>query len=88
METIGWIGSLLLAFCGLPQAVKCYREKSAKGIDWGFLLAWFIGELLAFLYVLPKMDLPLLVNYSANLLFLTVILYYKIFDKEYAHCIQ
>ena len=88
METIGWIGSLLLAFCGLPQAIKCYREKSSKGMDWGFLLAWFVGELFTFVYVLPKMDLPLLVNYSANLLFLTVILYYKIFDKEYSHCFQ
>lgn len=81
MDTIGWIGSLLLAFCGLPQALKCWREKTAKGLDWGFLGAWFIGEVMTFAYVLPKMDFPLMVNYSANILFLCVILYYKLFSK-------
>jgi uncharacterized protein with PQ loop repeat len=82
MDTIGWIGSLLLAFCGLPQALKCYREKHANGLDWGFLGAWFIGEVMTFAYVLPKMDLPLMANYSANILFLCVILYYKLFPKD------
>lgn len=86
METLGWIGSLLLAFCGLPQAVKCYRDKHAIGLDWGFLVAWFTGELFTFVYILPKMDLPLMVNYSANILFLCVIIYFKLFGAKNVSC--
>ena len=78
MENIGWIGSILLAFCGLPQAIESFKTKSSAGLTWGFLFMWFIGELCTFLYILPKMDLPLLVNYSANIIFLIIIIYYKI----------
>lgn len=81
MDNIGWIGSLLLAFCGLPQAWEAYRTKSAKGLTWGFCGMWLIGELCTFAYVLPKADLPLLVNYSANIFFLLVIVFYKVREQ-------
>ena len=82
MDNIGWLGSLLLAVCGLPQAVESYRTKSSAGLTWGFIIMWFVGELCTFIYVLPKMDFPLLVNYSANIIFLSVIIYFKIKDKN------
>lgn len=78
MENIGWIGSILLAFCGLPQAIESYKTKSSTGLTWGFILMWLIGEICTLAYVAPKMDLPLLFNYSANILFLSIILWYKI----------
>lgn len=78
MENIGWIGSILLAFCGLPQAIESYKTKSSAGLTWGFILMWFIGELATFIYIIPKMDLPLLFNYSANIIFLIIIIRYKI----------
>lgn len=82
MDNIGWLGSLLLALCGLPQAIESYRTKSSAGLTWGFIMMWFVGELCTFAYVLPKMDFPLLVNYSANIIFLSVIIYFKIKDKN------
>jgi uncharacterized protein with PQ loop repeat len=82
METIGYIGSILLAICGLPQAIESYKTKSSEGLTWGFILLWFFGEIFTFAYILPKMDLPLLINYSANLIFLIIILYFKIFPKK------
>ena len=82
METIGWIGSILLAFCGLPQAIESYKTKCSDGLTWGFLFMWLSGEILTFLYVLPKLDLPLIFNYSANIIFLIIILYFKIFPKK------
>lgn len=78
METMGWLGSVLLAFCGLPQAVESYRTKNSDGLTWGFLLMWFFGEVFTFVFILPTMLLPLVFNYTANLIFLCVILYYKI----------
>ena len=81
IDNIGWIGSILLAFCGLPQAIESYKTKSSEGLTWGFISMWFIGEIFTIIYVFPKMDLPLLFNYSANILFLSVIIYYKIKRK-------
>jgi len=78
MENIGWIGSILLAFCGLPQAIESFKTKSSAGLTWGFLFMWFVGELCTFAYILPKMDLPLMFNYGANIIFLIIIIYYKI----------
>lgn len=78
LEVVGWIGSLLLAFCGLPQAVQSWRTRSSDGVSWGLIYMWGLGEVMTFAYVLPKMELPLLFNYGANLVFLLVIAYYKI----------
>ena len=82
METIGWLGSIILAFCGLPQAIESYRTKSSEGLTWGFISMWFIGEILTLVYVLPKLDLPLLFNYATNIMFLSVIIYFKINPKK------
>ena len=82
METLGWIGSILLAFCGLPQAIESYKQKCSHGLTWGFILMWFSGELLTLAYVIPKLDLPLLFNYVTNIIFLSIIIYYKINPKK------
>lgn len=81
MENIGWLGSILLAFCGLPQAIESIKTKSSEGLTWGFIGMWFIGEICTFIYILPKMDLPLLLNYTANIIFLAIIIFYKLFPK-------
>lgn len=78
METIGWIGSILLAFCGLPQAIESYKTKSSEGLTWSFLIMWGVGEIFTIIYILPKWHWPLIFNYTANLIFISVILYYKI----------
>jgi uncharacterized protein with PQ loop repeat len=82
MDNVGWIGSILLAFCGLPQAIESYKTKNSDGLTWGFVLMWFVGEICTFIYIIPKMDLPLLFNYSANIMFLIIIIYYKINPKR------
>ena len=82
MEMIGWFGSILLAFCGLPQAIESYKTKSSEGLTWGFILMWFVGEIFTIIYILPQMVLPLLFNYTANIIFLSIIIYYKINPKK------
>lgn len=81
LDFVGWVGSLLLAFCGLPQAIDSWRRKSSQGVTWGLLGMWMLGEVFTLIYVLPKMDMPLLFNYSANIAFLLVIVYYKVSDE-------
>lgn len=82
METLGWIGSIMLALCGLPQAIESFRTKSSDGLTWGFLLLWAFGEIFTFAYIMPKMDLPLLLNYTANIIFLAIIIYYKMKPRK------
>ena len=78
MDNIGWIGSILLAFCGLPQAIESYKTKSSAGLTWGFLLMWGLGEVFTIVYIIPKWHWPLIFNYTANIIFISIITYYKI----------
>jgi uncharacterized protein with PQ loop repeat len=82
MEYIGWIGSILLAFCGLPQAIESYKTKNSDGLTWGFLGMWGMGEIFTIIYILPKWHWPLIFNYTANIIFISIILYYKLKPKR------
>lgn len=82
METIGWIGSILLAFCGLPQAIESYKTKNSDGLTWGFLIMWGVGELFTIVYIIPKWHWPLIFNYTANIIFISIIVYYKLKPKK------
>ena len=78
MELIGWTGSILFAICGIPQALDSFKRGNSEGLTWAFLLMWFWGEGLTLIYIIPKLDYPLLFNYSCNLICLLIILRYKI----------
>jgi uncharacterized protein with PQ loop repeat len=78
LSLVGWVGAILLAFCGLPQAVHSFRTKSSDGVTWGLISMWGLGEVFTIIYVFPKMDWPLLFNYAANIVFISVILWYKV----------
>jgi uncharacterized protein with PQ loop repeat len=81
-EILGWLGSICLAICGIPQAWQSFKDKHSHGISWGFVLLWAFGEMFALAYVYDKLDLPLLLNYATNILILGVILYFKINPKN------
>jgi uncharacterized protein with PQ loop repeat len=84
LEVIGWLGSMLFAFCALPQTLLVYKQKHANGLSGNFLLMWIFGEILCFVYVYhqPTIQVPLLANYIINFGMLMVICWYKIFPKE------
>lgn len=80
---IGWLGSLMLAFCGLPQAIKSFRDKHSNGLNYGFLILWTGGEILTLFAITKdaKSLIYLFFNYGTNLVFLTVIWFYKLFPR-------
>ena len=82
MEYIGWIGSILFAACGIPQAYESYTKGNSNGLTWAFLLMWLGGEILTLAYIIPKMDWPLLFNYINNLICLLIILFYKVSPRD------
>ena len=55
-EQVGWVGSILFALCGLPQAIQSVMDGHSNGIAWGFLLMWLGGEVLTLYYVWQKDD--------------------------------
>jgi len=89
MEIVGIIGAFLLAFCGVPQSIKCLKDKTSSGISWGFINMWAAGEVLIFFYVLfTSRDWILLSNYLINILTCIPLLYYKINDLLLHRCIS
>lgn len=82
LDVAGWLGAVLLAFCGLPQAIHSWRTGSSDGITWGFIFMWGLGEVLTVAYIFPKMDWPLLFNYTANIVFVSVIVRYKAWPRR------
>ena len=78
LELIGWIGSIAFAICGAPQAYRSYKDKHSDGVSWGLLNLWMVGELCTLAYVIPKGHWPLIFNYLGNIVFVSIILYYKI----------
>jgi len=81
-EIFGWIGATLFAICGLPQAIQSIKDGHSRGLSWGFLGCWLGGEICTIAYIIPKLDLPLLVNYVINLIFLGIMLKYKIWERK------
>jgi len=82
IETIGWIGSICFALCGAPQAWLSYKQGHSVGVTWSLLILWLIGEICSIIYVVPKGHIPLIVNYLANLVFVAIVLYYKIKPRD------
>ena len=77
METIGYIGGLLLAICGLPETIRTIKDKRCH-LGWPFLFMWFFGELLMGIYTLELWDGPLLFNYGFNILLVGIMVLYKV----------
>lgn len=82
MEVIGWLGAVCFALCGAPQAWLSWKQGHSEGISWGLLGLWFIGEVCTLVYVIPKGHLPLLFNYLGNLIFVSLIIRYKIWPRR------
>ena len=80
-EMIGWIGSILLALCAVPQVVMCIKQGHAKGVSVTFLLMWFFGALFALIYILPAGKMPLIVNYILSSLMALIIVFYALRPK-------
>jgi len=73
---IGWIASVCFMLSGLPAAYEALITGTCL-IPLGTLILWTLGEICAIIYILPRRDKPLLVNYAINLIFLSIMWMYK-----------
>lgn len=80
-ELLGWLGSTLLALCGLPEAFQALSTGSS-GLTWTFLGLWGGGEIVVLIYTLLKSRqvklLPLIFNYGLNIVFISIIVWVKV----------
>lgn len=83
-EIIGFFGAFLLMICAIPQAGQSYKQGHSRGINSGFLLSWYFGELLMLYYVYEYIGTfgPLFWNYLMNAILLTVIVRYKYWEVK------
>lgn len=81
IETLGWIGAILLAVQGIPQAFACIKQGHSNGLNSAFLWAWFGGELFLIPLILTTGSMALMLNYLVNLVVVGIILRYKYFPK-------
>jgi uncharacterized protein with PQ loop repeat len=84
LSTLGWLGSIMLGICSLPQAIKCYRDGNSDGLSWGFIGLWLGGELLTLIYVLGSSlggSGPLLLNYAMNIVLIGLMIKYKLYPR-------
>jgi len=81
-EIIGWTGGILLAICGFPQMIKSIRDGHSRGLEWSFIMMWYFGEIFSLVYIWPRENCPMIMNFSLTIMFITVIIYYKKFERE------
>jgi uncharacterized protein with PQ loop repeat len=83
IEFIGYTASVLFSICALPLVYEAIKQKRSN-INTLFLFIWLLAELLMTVYVLFKhgLDIPLLLNYSCNIICLLIISKYKFFPKK------
>jgi uncharacterized protein with PQ loop repeat len=81
MDAIAAVGSVLLAICGLPQAILSLRTGNSGAMSVAFLTMWLLGEVLLTVYVVHVGQYVLAINYVANTAIAGVILRYRLVPR-------
>ncbi|MBD3318633.1 hypothetical protein GF342_01860 [Candidatus Woesearchaeota archaeon] len=79
IETIiGLVAATLTTISFLPQVIKTWKEKSAKGISQFMYILFCSGVLLWLVYGLVIFDLPVIVANAVTLILASTVLYFRI----------
>ena len=77
LEISGWIGSILLGVCALPEVWVAYKTKKCNLQLWSIIL-WLLGEIF---FLIPICILApkgwLILNGGVNIIITTFLVYYK-----------
>ena len=82
-EIIGWMGSILLAVCGLPQVIHTFKTQKVDDLNEFFIWLWFSGEVLTFWYIIVDditnqiYHIPMYFNYLFNIIMVFYLIYAK-----------
>ena len=73
---LGYIGGFFLGVCAVPETIRTIKDKRCH-LGWPFLLMWGLGEVFMLLYAVQLNDLALILNYGANLVLVSPMVWYK-----------
>ncbi len=77
-EVIGLLGSLLFAVCSWPLAYDSFKRRTAAGIQWSFVIIWFLAAVFSAVYAIGVQKYVLLPNYISGGLGILGVLYVKV----------
>jgi len=83
INLLGYIAMACLMTASIPQAYKSIKDGHSRGIAGGYLILLLCGFTSMSLYLLlTKPIIPVLLNYSANIIMMLTIGYYKLFPRR------
>jgi uncharacterized protein with PQ loop repeat len=84
VQLIGYIGLSLLMMSCIPQTYKTVKQGHNNGMTVFYLVSLVIGFIVLIIYLclLPKMPVPILINYIVNLICYSIMTYYKFFPNK------
>lgn len=88
VDTMGWIGSVALLICSLPQAVKSVKQGHSEGLSPLMLWLWLIGMVAMLIYFIPLQLWPPVISYAFNLFVASVIIWFYYFPSARTQKIQ
>jgi uncharacterized protein with PQ loop repeat len=77
MMLLAWIGSIAFIISAIPQTIKVYKEKHAKGLSWAFIFLWWLGDVTMTAYSMSIFNVPMVANYGIQTVLVSIIIYYK-----------
>jgi MtN3 and saliva related transmembrane protein len=83
LNSVAYIGGIILALQIIPQMIKIYQSKSASDLSYIFMFLNILGLSMMFVYALNNNDRPLYVTSGIsiiNTLFLVYMKYY--YDRQ------
>ena len=83
IQLIGYVGLALMMTSCVPQAIKIIKQGHSNGMEVFYLISLIIGFsfLITYVSLLPKVPVPLLINYIVNLIAYSIMTYYKFFPR-------
>ena len=81
-ETVGWIGVICCTTSSIPQIIKIFKDKNTKGLADGLIILSTVGVVCMFIYVIPMMNLQLLLSYILKLFIVFIFCFYRLFPRR------
>jgi len=81
MEVVAWMATVILSLCGIPQAIKVFKEGHAEGISGAFIVMYLTGSSLNLIYVISLWELPLIAGTITGLFCVSTYAFYKLFPR-------
>ncbi len=75
---VGFIAAIFTTFAFLPQVIKVIKEQDTKSLSLGMCTLQFIGVSLWLTHGVLIKDAPLVIANTFTVLFLGIILFYKL----------